>query len=94
MLNSRAERAHLASTARRQIVTTPAKRRQWRLFALGLGVRLAGVALTGAGDRSAATSPEALVVVGVVLSVGGIAVLRCLLLVGLLTRLSARWRWV
>jgi hypothetical protein len=98
LLHPRAERAHLASTPTRRIVTTPnesrQKPRQWRLFALGLGVRLVGLALIWAGDGSAATSRKALVVVGVVLSVGGIAVLRYLLLAGPLTRLSARWRRV
>jgi hypothetical protein len=94
MLHSPAERAPLVSTARRPIVTASPKRRQWRLFALGLGVRLVGVALIWAGDGSPALWRKALVVVGVVLSVGGIAVLRYLLLAGPLSRLSARWRRV
>jgi hypothetical protein len=63
-----------------------------RLFALGLGVRLIGLALIWAGDGSAALWRKALVVLGVVLSIGGIAVLRYLLLSGPLTRLGARWR--
>ena len=84
----------LVSPARRPIVTASPKRRQWRLFALGLGVRLVGVALIWAGDGSPALWRKALVVVGVVLSVGGIAVLRYLLLAGPLSRLSARWRRV
>ena len=63
-----------------------------RLFALGLGVRLVGLALIWAGDGSGARWRQAMVVVGVVLSIGGIAVLRYLLLSGPLTRLGARWR--
>lgn len=62
------------------------------LFALGLGVRLIGLGLIWAGDGSAALWRRALVVLGVVLSIGGIAVLRYLLLSGPLTRLGARWR--
>ena len=63
-----------------------------RLFALGLGVRLTGLALIWAGDESTVRWRQALVVLGVVLSVGGIAVLRYLLLSGPLGRLEARWR--
>ncbi len=63
-----------------------------RLFALGLGVRLLGLLLVWAGDGSAAPWRKAVVVLGVVLSVGGIAVLRYLLLSGPLTRLGAHWR--
>ena len=68
--------------------TRPAR----RLFALGLGVRLIGLVLIWAGDGSAALWRRALVVLGVVLSIGGIAVLRFLLLSGPLTRLGERWR--
>ena len=49
-------------------------------------MRLFGVLLIWAGDGSTAVWRRALVVVGVVLSVGGIAVLRYLLLSDLLTR--------
>ena len=63
-----------------------------RLFALGLGVRLLGLALIWAGDGSAAWWRKAVVVLGVALSVGGIVVLRYLLLAGPLGRLQKRWR--
>ena len=63
----------------------------WRLFSLGLGVRLVGVALIFAGDGSGAWWRKALVVAGVVLSIGGIGVLRYLLLAGPLSKLSRRW---
>ena len=63
-----------------------------RLFALGVAVRLVGLALIWAGDGSAAPWRRALVVLGVVLSIGGIAVLRYLLLAGPLTRLGTWWR--
>lgn len=63
-----------------------------RLFATGLGVRLVGVAMIWLGDGSSALHRRALVVVGVLLSVGGIAVLRYLLLAGPLSRFAARRR--
>ncbi|HKP16413.1 MAG TPA: hypothetical protein VJT85_10110 [Gemmatimonadaceae bacterium] len=71
-----------------QTIATTTRQRNWRLFALGLGVRLVGVALLWAGDGSSAWWRKALVVVGVVLSVGGIAVLKYLLLAKPLSRLS------
>ena len=71
-------------------------RRQWLTFAVGLGVRLIGVALLWLGDGSDLVWRKALVVLGIVLSIGGIAVLRYLLLAGPLSRLAAgkarRWR--
>jgi hypothetical protein len=63
------------------------ERRTWRAFGVGLGVRLAGLGLIWAGDGSDAWHRKALVVVGVALSVGGIAVLRVLLLAPLLSKL-------
>jgi hypothetical protein len=55
-------------------------------------VRLLGLVLIWAGDGSPATWRKAVVVLGVILSVGGIAVLRYLLLAGPLGRLGARRR--
>ena len=66
--------------------------RSRRLFVVGLGVRLVGLVLIWAGDGSAAWWRKVLVVIGVVLSIGGIAVLRYLLLAGPLSRLGARLR--
>jgi hypothetical protein len=63
-----------------------------RLFALGLGVRLLGLGLIWAGDGSPATWRKGVVVLGVLLSVGGIAVLRYLLLAPLFARWGARRR--
>ena len=63
-----------------------------RLFAIGLGVRLLGVGLIWAGDGSPATWRKGVVVLGVLLSVGGIAVLRYLLLVPLFARWGVRRR--
>ena len=72
---------------------TQTRQQKWRLFSLGLGVRLAGLALIWIGDGSSSLFRKALVVVGLVLSVGGIAVLRYMLLAGPLSRLSlGRWR--
>jgi hypothetical protein len=56
---------------------------KWRRFGLGLAVRLLGLVLIWLGDGSSSVFRKALVVLGVVLSLGGIAVLRYLLLSGL-----------
>jgi hypothetical protein len=63
-----------------------------RLFVVGLLVRLIGLGLIWAADGSAAWWRKAPVVLGVALSIGGIAVLRYLLLAGPLSRLGVRWR--
>jgi len=55
-------------------------RRRWRTFALGLSVRLLGVALLWMGDGGTSVFRKTLVVVGVALSIGGIAMLRYLLI--------------
>ena len=55
-------------------------RRRWRTFALGLSVRLLGVALLWMGDGGTSVFRKALVVLGVALSIGGIAMLRYLLI--------------
>ena len=62
----------------------------WRVFGLGLGIRLAGVALIWSGDGSVLWWRRALVVLGVALSIGGIGLLRFLLLSGPLARLTAK----
>lgn len=63
-----------------------AKHRKRKLFALGLAVRLVGVALLWQGDGSDGLLGKGLVVIGVVLSIGGIGVLRYLLFSGLRKR--------
>lgn len=50
---------------------------------MGLAVRLLGLVLIWLGDGSPSLLRKALVVIGVILSVGGIAVLRYLLISGL-----------
>jgi len=67
--------------------TAPTRARNWRLFALGLGVRLIGLALIWAADGSPLWWRKAFVVLGVVLSIGGITVLRYMLLAKPLSRL-------
>jgi hypothetical protein len=57
--------------------------KKWRTIAIGLAVRLAGLIFIWLGDGHSDLFHKALVVVGVVLSVGGIAVLRYLLITGL-----------
>ncbi len=52
------------------------------MFGLGLTVRLLGLALIWVGDGSSSLFRKTLVVLGVILSVGGIAVLRYLLISG------------
>jgi hypothetical protein len=57
-------------------------RRKWRMFGSGLAVRLLGLLLIWVGDGSPGVFRKAMVVLGVVLSIGGIAVLRYLLISG------------
>ena len=58
------------------------KRRKWKWFFSGLAVRLFGLLLIWIGDGSDSLPRKTLVMVGVVLSIGGIAVLRFLLVAG------------
>jgi hypothetical protein len=50
------------------------------MFGVGLAVRLLGLALIWLGDGSPSVFRKAVVVLGVILSIGGIAVLRYLLI--------------
>ena len=61
----------------------PARRRTVKLFLVGLGVRLLGLCLIWLGDGSDSLFHKAVVVTGVVLSVGGIGILKYLLYAGL-----------
>jgi hypothetical protein len=58
------------------------KRRKWKLFGIGLAVRLMGVLLIWLGDGHDGVFRKGLVVLGLVLSIGGIGVLRYLLISG------------
>ena len=58
------------------------KKRKWKIFMIGLSVRLLGVALLWFGDGSPSLVRKAAVVVGLILSIGGIGVLRYLLVSG------------
>jgi hypothetical protein len=58
------------------------RRRKWRMFGVGLAVRLLGIGLIWLGDGSPTVFRQALVVFGVILSIGGITVLRYLLISG------------
>jgi hypothetical protein len=71
--------------------TTAVSSKKLRLVALGVTVRLIGVLFLWLGDGSQLLWRKALVILGVMLSVGGIGMLRYLLLSGPLTRLSAAW---
>ena len=67
----------------------------WKLFLIGLMIRLLGVGLIWLGDGHDSLFRKVVVVAGVVLLIGGSAVLRYLLLSDPLTRTSARIRrWV
>lgn len=68
---------------------TPA--RKWRLFAIGVAVRLLGLLFLWLGNGYTSIFRKSLVVLGLVLSIGGIAVLRFLLLAGPLDRLGKRF---
>ena len=58
------------------------KRRKWKLFGAGLAVRLIGVLLIWLGDGHDSAFRKGLVVLGLILSIGGIGVLRYLLISG------------
>ena len=58
------------------------KRRTWRMFGVGSAVHLVGVALLWLGDGHDGWFRKSLVVVGLVLSIGGIGILRFLLISG------------
>ena len=58
------------------------KRRKWKLFGTGLAVRLMGVLLIWLGDGHGSLFRKGLVVLGLILSIGGIGVLRYLLISG------------
>ena len=57
-------------------------RSKWKWFFSGLLVRILGLVFIYLGDGSDSVFRKTLVVVGVILSIGGIAVLRYLLLAG------------
>lgn len=71
------KRAESAVQAQRE------RKRKWRTFGLGLAVRLLGLLLIWLGDGSPSLFRKSVVVLGVILSIGGIAVLRFLLIAGL-----------
>ena len=58
------------------------KRRKRRLFGIGLAVRLIGVLLLWLGNGHDSVFRKGLVVLGLILSIGGIGVLRYLLISG------------
>lgn len=64
--------------------------RKWRLVATGIAVRLVGLGLVVLGDGHDSVWSKALVILGVGMSVGGIAILRYLLLQPLFSKLEAK----
>ena len=76
----------LTAGARAAVVAS--KRGVWKTFGVGLAVRLVGLALIWLGDGSDHWVRKAIVVLGVVLFVGGIVVLRYLLLAPLLSKIT------
>ena len=63
-------------------VPSTEKRRKWRLFGVGLAVRLIGILLIWLGDGHDTVFRKGLVVLGLILSIGGIGLLRYLLISG------------
>ncbi len=59
-----------------------AKLGKWQLFGIGLAIRLIGVLLLWLGNGHDSMFHKGLVVLGVILSIGGITVLRYLLFLG------------
>jgi len=74
-------------TAAEEVPVRSTNHRTWTLVTLGLAVRLVGVGLIWLGDGHESVFRKSLVVSGVVLTVGGITVLRYLLLSPLLSKL-------
>ena len=70
---------HKASKVDEETVT---KRQKWKLFSIGLAIRLFGVLLLWLGDGHDSVFHKGLVVLGLILSIGGITVLRYLLFLG------------
>ncbi len=66
------------------------RRSRWKTFTIGLAIRLLGVALIILGDGHHSWPRKAMVIIGVALTVGGITVLRYLLLAEPLSRLTKR----
>jgi hypothetical protein len=64
------------------------KHKDLKLFSLGLAVRLIGPGLIWLGDGHDSLFRKALVVLGVILMVGGITVLRYMLLSPVLSKLT------
>jgi len=58
------------------------KRRKWKWIWIGLSVRILGVLLIFLGDGHDSVFRKALAVLGLILSIGGITVLRYLLIAG------------
>ena len=58
------------------------RRRKWKVFGIGLAVRLLGVFFIWLGDGHDSLFRRGLVVLGLILSIGGIGVLRYLLISG------------
>ena len=71
-------------------MVTPDRRSKLKTFALGLGVRLAGVAFIALGDGHDNPWAKALVIAGVVVTVTGMGFLRFLLFQPLLSRIRPR----
>ena len=68
------------------IVRVIAGATSWQVFGIGLAVRRVGLSFIWLGDGHDSVFRKTLVVIGVVLSVGGIGVLKYLLYKGLATR--------
>jgi hypothetical protein len=62
------------------------RRHKWKWFWIGLAVRLIGVLFLWLGDGHDSVFHKALVIIGLILSIGGITVLRHLLFLGLRRR--------
>ncbi len=63
-----------------EIIAKPGK---WQLFGIGLAIRLVGVLLLWLGNGHDSMFHKGLVILGLILSIGGITVLRYLLFLGL-----------
>ena len=75
-------RTEMPSTPCRHVFIAMEKRQKWKWFWIGLAVRLLGLLFIWVGDGHDSVFRKSLVVLGLILSVGGIAVLRYLLISG------------
>ncbi len=72
------------------VALSPEARKKLKTFAIGIGVRLAGLPLILLGDGHDTLWAKALVIAGVIITVAGMSILRFMLFQPLLTKLRPK----